>query len=101
MSIELNAKNAKNIAKNIMKSKQMNIREKFTPVNSEYTVQISPIERVHLSLTEDSFKYNLQRNSGNEWQTRMRDEVKGPLEKIEKTFYDIIGICTKLMDKSK
>lgn len=101
MSIELNAANAKSIAKRIMKTKQLSVRKQFSPVISEYTLQINPKQRVNLSLTDDCFKYNLQENSGNQWQTSLTDEVNGPLDKLEQMFFGVIERCSKHINNAR
>ena len=65
----LNANTARAIAKRVMKDRDMHIVKRFTPVVSEYSVEVTPNNRYNFRLEDDVFVAQHQVKSENGWET--------------------------------
>jgi hypothetical protein len=68
-NLDLNADTAAAITKRVLKDRNMQIVKRFTPVVSEYTVDVSPNNRYMFRLDDDVFTAQHQVKSENGWQT--------------------------------
>lgn len=87
-NMELNADTANRITKRVLKDKNMRITDQFAPAVSDYTVNLNPVKRVKLNLTDDTFTCISQQKTGDKW-TDMRTgcfQITGPLETLEEVF---------------
>lgn len=64
---ELNSSTAKAVAKRVLKDRNMQIVNKFSPVVSEYTVNLSPKKRIVMTLSEDMFVTKEQKLTSKGW----------------------------------
>ncbi len=69
--------------KKVLNMNDMQVVEKFSPVISEYKIQLSPKLRQILTLTEDEFISKEQRFRYGHWQDSVEFRTRGPLKKLE------------------
>jgi len=76
-NLELNANTAKAITKRVLKDRNMRIQSSFTPVDSEYMVQLSPKKRMFLNLTGDKFITREEKLTSKGWKETSSSEHFG------------------------
>lgn len=87
-NMELNADTAKAITKRVLKERNMRITDQFVPAVSDYTVNINPVKRLKLNLTDDTFTCISQQKAGDKWMDMRTGnfQIVGPLEVVEDFF---------------
>lgn len=91
-NMDLNANTLEKIAKRVMKDRNMQVVDRFTPVVSEYTVNISPKHRYIFTLEEDKFTTLEQVKTSKGWKNQTQSvHYENSLEQLENAFGIAIG----------
>jgi len=68
------------------RAKGLNVRRRFTNVESGYLLNISPNERIRMTLDEDAFVYVKEINKNNRWVKSEAYSAAGTPDEVEKSF---------------
>lgn len=94
MSIELNARNAKSVARRVMKAKDMHVRDGFTPVKSSYTLS-TLTDRYVINLAEDKYTATHEIAKDRKWNPVSVSKFEGARELVEEKCMKFIELLTK------
>ncbi len=76
-NLELNANTAKAITRRVLKDRNMEIKSGFSPVESEYMVQLTPKKRIILNLSEDTFTTREEKLTSRGWKETVTGIFRG------------------------
>ena len=79
----LSTKTIKTITKRVLKDRDMHIVRRFSPVISEYKLQLSPELRQIFKITDDEFLSRKEILKNGKWIMQSEIYSFGPLEKLE------------------
>lgn len=82
-NMDLNGNTATAIARRVLKDRGMQVVKRFTPVVSEYTVEVTPQNRYMFRLEDDVFSARHQVKSEKGWET---------VEEIERTHCNVDNV---------
>lgn len=94
MSIELNARNAKSVARRVMKVNDLKVREGFPQVKSSYTLS-TLADRYRIDLAEDRYTAIHEVADGNSWKQVAVSNFEGARQLVEDKCMGFIELLTK------
>ncbi len=100
-NLMLNANTASQIASRVMKDRNIQIVDQFTPVVSQYKFHISPKDRITLTLTEDSFVKLTERFKYGKWHMVSEMRSSGTMQQMEDALMVAIDSINRLAAKMK
>lgn len=95
MSIELNANNAKIVARKVMKARDMHIYKNFTPVESNYIIYKGDNNRHIINMSDCGLLTVKEVKQDNKWVIEAFKIFKGKVDKVEQKFIEVIAGLTK------
>ena len=93
---EVTPDNIKTLAKRVLKDNNMQLRRKFTPVVSEYKMQVNPNRRFNLRITEDEFSAIEECKKDGNWKKISEEYYSGLRENVEENLLMFINYIKSL-----
>lgn len=100
-NLMLNANTATQIANRVMKDRNIQVVDRFTPVVSQYRFNISPKDRVTLTLTEDSFVKLVEKFKYGKWSMVSEMRTSGTMQQMEEALICTIDSLNRIAEKIK
>ena len=100
-TMPLNARTAKTIAKRVMKNMDMQVVNRFSPVESKYQFHIGDKKRITLHLTEDKFIQTEEQLNKGRWKLSTQSVKLGSMPELENFMLESVSNIVELGKRFK